>query len=273
MRPIFALALGFTGACGLFPSLDGLSDGGTDGGADVIGVDAQPDVSVGLDAGIDAYDGGCPVSSGPVMLHAGSFCIDSTQVTNGQYADFLAQDGGAMPAACSYKTTHVPDSWPAARVDTPVTYIDWCDAYAFCTWAGKRLCGKVGGGPSTSLADNTDQWYAACSHGDDGAHAYAYGNSFVLGTCNTPESSDAGDIVPVASLPLCVGGYPGLHDMIGNVYEWEDSCVGTSGESDLCVTRSGSWNDPTGPDDNCANAGSSARNFTQPDFGFRCCSP
>ena len=269
---LLAVLGGLGAACGLFPSLDGL--GPSDGGADV-GVDAQPDVFVPPEGGsdVDASDGACPGTQGPTPVRVGSFCIDSTEVTNAQYSTFLAQDSGAMPPECSFKTTHVPDVWPAARGDTPVTYVDWCDAYAFCSWAGKRLCGKVGGGPSTFLADTTDQWYSACTHAGDGAHAYAYGNSFVAGNCNTPESSDAGDIVPAASLPLCVGGYPGVYDMIGNVYEWEDSCVGTAGASDLCVTRSGSWYDPTGPNDTCANSGSSARNFTQPDFGFRCCSP
>jgi formylglycine-generating enzyme required for sulfatase activity len=270
MRPGHAVLLVLTSACGLFPSLDGLSNGTKDGGDDGA-VDASPDVVSTSDGG-DAGEGGCPGTAGPVAIRVGSFCIDSTEVTNGQYAEFLAQDGGAMPSTCAFKTTHVPDVWPAARVDTPVTWVDWCDAYAFCSWAGKRLCGKVGGGPSTSLTDDTDQWYSACSHANDGAHAYAYGNAFVVGTCNTPES-DAGGVVPVATLTNCVGGYPGVYDMIGNVYEWEDSCVGTAGASDLCVARSGSYIDPAGSSQMCTTAGSSARNLTQPDIGFRCCSP
>jgi sulfatase modifying factor 1 len=266
MRSLHALALVVTCACGVFPSLDGLtdSDGGSDGG-----LDAQADV---VGAG-DGGDAACPGMAGPAAIRVGSFCIDSTEVTNGQYADFLAQDGGAMPAVCtSFKTTHTPKVWPAPRVDTPVTYIDWCDAYAYCAWAGKRLCGKIDGGAATALTDTTDQWYSACTHAGDGAHAFAYGNAFQPGTCNTPES-DAGGVLPVASLPQCVGGYAGLHDMIGNAYEWEDSCVGTAGLNDLCVWRSGSYIDPSGSSQTCASAGSSARGLVQPDIGFRCCSP
>ncbi len=270
MRLLHALVLVVVPACGLFPSLDGLTvDGGSDAEA---GVDASQDVVAKLDGGDAGAEGSCPGTAGPVAIAVGTFCIDSTLVTNGQYAEFLAQDAGAMPAACAFKTTHLPTTWPSPRADTPATWIDWCDAYAFCSWAGKRLCGAVAGGPSTFLADTSDQWYSACSHADDGAHAFPYGNAFVLGACNTPEN-DAGDVVPVASMPQCVGGYPGLSDMSGNVYEWEDSCVGTSGATDQCIVRSGSYIDPTGPTQTCANTGSVNRNLTQPDFGFRCCSP
>ena len=233
-------------------------------------MDAAADA--GTDAAI-AFDGACLAAPGPVMVLAGSFCIDSTEVSNAHYAAYLASDAGlANTGPCSYKTTHVPSNWPPSRTDTPVTEVDWCDAYAYCAWAGKRLCGMVGGGAAVGLTDMTDQWFSACTHGNDGAHAFAYGSSFVAGTCNTPEL-DAGDVVPVGTLTGCVGGYPGLFDMIGNVYEWEDACIGNAGASDVCVARSGSYSDPPGASDNCEGSGTSARNFAQPDFGFRCCYP
>jgi formylglycine-generating enzyme len=283
IRTIVALACLGGWACSLTTSLDGLDDGASDGGASDGGLDAAKEGST--DAGTNddggeesstdaaASDGACPGTGGPVAVHAGSFCIDSTEVTNAEYASFLAVNyGGSVPPVCAFKSTYVPIEWPAASADTPVVWVDWCDAYVFCAWAGKRLCGKVGGGPSTSLADTTDQWFSACSHDDDGAHDYAYGDTFVPRTCNTPES-DAGGVLPVGTLAGCTGGYPGAFDMIGNVYEWEDSCVGSAGATDSCALRSGSFVDPPGASDTCANSGAQARNFTQPDFGFRCCSP
>jgi hypothetical protein len=46
--------------------------------------------------------------------------------------------------------------------------VDWCDAHAYCKPVGKRLCGKIGGGPNL-YADyasaSSSEWYRACSSG------------------------------------------------------------------------------------------------------------
>jgi hypothetical protein len=109
--------------------------------------DGPPD-----DGGI--LDSGCPSGRGPTMIalafaDAGSYCIDETEVTNGQYQIFInaGVDTNTQNAECSWNTNFKPNCGGANTTgpNQPVTCIDWCDAYAFCKWAGKRLCGKIGG--------------------------------------------------------------------------------------------------------------------------------
>lgn len=78
------------------------------------------------------------------------------------------------------------------------------------------------------------------------------------------------------SLPKCVGGYPGLFDMSGNVNEWEDSCAGSLGSSDACLLRGGAYDDgfASGLLGCCLAANAhNLRSAADPTVGFRCCSP
>ena len=82
---------------------------------------------------------------------------------------------------------------------------------------GKRLCGKIGGGPN-AYADwanaNGSQWYNACSCG--GTETYPYGNAHQSQTCNGTDHSAA--VVPVGSMTNCrsqVQGYEGVYDLVG----------------------------------------------------------
>jgi formylglycine-generating enzyme required for sulfatase activity len=214
-------------------------------------------------------------------VRVGSFCIDSTEVTNDQYATFLAATPAlslAPAPACSFKTSFTPSAgWPApTKKQNPVVLVDWCDAYAYCAWAGKRLCGAIGGGPSAkaSVADkNVDQWYAACSA--NGANVYPYGgNVYISGKCNDLESGSKGT-APVESFAGCVGGYPGIFDMNGNAYEWEDACDVSTGASDSCVIRGGSWGFSGTTYGGCNtyfNDYVVKRSDNFNDTGFRCCS-
>lgn len=262
-------AITFATSCVL--DLDGLSGGPR------AGVDAGPDGDANappVDAGRAETDAGtgCPGTDGPTAVRVStggaSFCIDATEVTNVQYARFLASSPRTdqQLAACATNGSFVPNAgWPGDP-SMAVVNVDWCDAYAFCAWAGKRLCGKIGGDhlPVASRNDAAQsQWYFACSA--NGTRAYPYGASFDANACVT-----GGGRAPAGSKATCEGGFPGVLDLSGGVEEWTDEC--TESFSD-CVARGGTFSDAKGFECTTEDTHLQPRMLAEAWRGFRCCSP
>lgn len=130
-----------------------------------------------------------------------AYYIDQYEVTTARYAKF-------------FKATNrpQPEYWSANVVSDhgrkPVVGVDWNDAAAYCTWAGKRL-------PTEA------EWEKAARGTDQ--RVYPWGNE----APNTQRANfkhccdfkDYGALTDVGSYEAGKGPY-GTYDMAGNVWEW-----------------------------------------------------
>jgi len=275
MKKLLALFAVVLAGCGLIAGTDPLNvdpcyngcDGGGEGGIDAT-IDAP--IEGGSDAGTDVIttDSGCPASMIAVPANP-KYCVDSTEVTFAEYGKFVTAKGSdtsGQIAVCAANTSYAPSIIGSGSI--PVRNVDWCDAMAYCTWAGKRLCGKIGGGsvPQSDFENPAiNQWLYACSAG--GTQPFPYGSTYQSGACNT--DLDAGAPVAVGSKAKCEGGFPGIFDMIGNVWEFIDA-PDTTNQTVLIYGAAWSTTDPTF---DCSTGFAFPFSSNADDVGFRCCSP
>jgi formylglycine-generating enzyme required for sulfatase activity len=229
----------------------------------------------------------CAGTAGPAMVRVTSpngtaYCVDSTEVTQQQYSlffDAMRTQTSGQASVCAWNSTF---GWggtgcaidPAASPNLPMSCVDWCDSAAYCKWAGKHLCGSTGGGAVAASAATDpaqSEWHNACTHG--GTRAYPYGNAY-------SSACASGSAHTVGSATGCEGGFEGVFDMTGNVWERENSCTGASGAGDCCPLRGGCYGDVVtlGNPLSCGWLGDSyngtciTRSYSGPNVGFRCCS-
>ena len=151
---ILAVAASVVAACAKVAGIDDLSIGACkggvcveEGGILVSSPDAAEDsTTTGLDGSVP-FDGAalpCPSPHGPSMVRVGTasnnFCIDSSEVTVSQYAEFTAAkagDAGGQPPECTWNASYAAALGGGDNI--PIAGIDWCDARAYCQWAGTKL--------------------------------------------------------------------------------------------------------------------------------------
>jgi serine/threonine-protein kinase len=165
-------------------------------------------------------------------VYLDNFWIDKTEVTNAMYARCVQEAKCNRPE----HTTHYDESTYANH---PVVYVSWDDAYAYCSWANRRL-------PTEA------EWEKAARGADN--RSYPWGNVVPKPDLLNYDSK-VGNTTEVGSFETGKSFY-GAYDMAGNVWEWVNDWYqpayyrispssnppgSDAGSSSSKVLRGGSW--------------------------------
>jgi hypothetical protein len=308
-QPLDALS---SGAC----RIDGLMNGDESdvdcGGRDPACPRCRLDATCRADADCTSASCGsqgrceCPSDMVPVGhadgVEPSRSCIDSAEVSQQAFAQFLAAcpNGCAehRPDVCSFDHDFAPRTTEVTSgdkenetncyhevnsadrgADMPVVCIDWCAAYTYCAWRGKRLCGRLAGAPRFT------EWTSACSY--KGTRTYPYAppedpTHYDACACNAQDES--GEVtcgpdtrgeamMPADALNPSCAAESGAINLVGNAAEWEDDCDrSTDPKDDKCPLRGGSYASDQSRASCTAPPDFLERSHARTDVGFRCCS-
>lgn len=226
--------------------------------------------------GFDGGEADRPEGPPRTVTLGSAFALGRYEVTHAQYAAFVRATGHQSGRGChgplragetgnwswydDADWQRLPAGAPAPRADDPVVCVSWNDVQAYVAWLSQRT------GQRYRLPTEAEWEYAARAGsttqfpwGDDEAGACAQANVY------DQSGRDPERRTPVAP---CDDGQPrvaavgalapnafGLHDMIGNVWEWTQDCyvapyprrpvdgsaVEVRGSCELRAVRGGSW--------------------------------
>jgi|GEM_PF-6712023 len=137
-----------------------------------------------------------------------AFYCDRFEVTNAQWAHFLAATGRKPSCPLVELSWRGKTHFPAKEERFPVRNVDLDDARAYARWHGKRL-------PTEA------EWMRAASA--DKGTLYSWGNEYDPAKCSTRATHSRREkLMPVGSHPGGVSPF-GVHDMTGSVWEWTET--------------------------------------------------
>jgi formylglycine-generating enzyme required for sulfatase activity len=195
-------------------------------------------------------------------VYVETFFMDKYQVSVSQYARFLDATSQEAPPDWSIMNR-------SQHQKRPIANVDWPEAKAYCTWAGKRL--------------PTEAEWEKAARGTDG-RTYPWGNEHptkFFANVNRDNWNNHGALTAVGIFEGGKSPY-GIYDMAGNVWEWVNDWYDpdyyktspsknptgpSTGESK--VIRGGSWG--SGPDSlRTANREIHSPSIRGLGTGFRC---
>jgi serine/threonine protein kinase len=196
---------------------------------------------VGIDGGtfMMGRNGGPPEETPAHSATVKSFRMDRTEVSNTEYAQFVAATNHPAPSHwVNNKPVFGQEQWPVVNVS-------FDDAVAFAAWRSKRDA-------VTYRLPTEEEWEYAARNGQR-ADLYPWGADWVAGLAVLKEAT-----------PAAVGSRPGganqwgVTDLIGNVWEWTASKISVypgnpvvvpSNQQDLVTIRGGCYaSDPANPE-------------------------
>ncbi len=142
------------------------------------------------------------------VIEIAAFSLDRVEVTRGAYA------ACALTGRCRASGT----TWRDLASRLPMTEVSWLDAAAYCAAAGARLPSEV-------------EWERA-ARGVNDVWRFPWGDTPDCTRANWGNYEGEGRCPANPGEPVAAGshgaGPHGLHDMIGNVWEWTADYYGAS---------------------------------------------
>ena len=141
-------------------------------------------------------------------VYLDAYAIDTYEVTNGRYLEFVKATGHRVPQNPKNPTRNLWQGEEISEllVDRPVVNVDWADAAAYCAWAGKRLPTEA---EWEKAAKGNHDWRFPWGNVEPTAKHLNYNQQWI----------GEKTLMPVGSYEAGKSPY-GVYDMAGNVWEW-----------------------------------------------------
>ncbi|MDP2826584.1 MAG: SUMF1/EgtB/PvdO family nonheme iron enzyme [Sulfuritalea sp.] len=201
---------------------------------------------------------------------AGSIAVGKFEVTRAQYAAFVKETGREHKPGCHSTRGGFFHKNPKAtwqnpgfeqKDDEPVVCVSWDDAQAYLAWLSKKAVKQY-------RLLNEAEWEYVARAGTTGSRYWAEADNAAVCRYASVADTSIKSVSPGTQMFPCVDGFAftapvgrfpgnafGIHDMLGNAWEWTEDCwnEGYAGAPELAqprlsgscterVFRGGAWN-------------------------------